>query len=50
MVFTSAKHSNWYGDWEILDVKAAGLEAKSIVSQKIFSLDMRLVIKKRCLK
>src|SRR5436189_5986453 len=46
LMITSAKQSNWYGDWEILDLESAGLEAISIVRQKIFSLDLRLVIKK----
>lgn len=44
MMITSAKHSHWYGDYRITDLKSTGLQADSIVRQKIFTLDIRLVI------
>ena len=46
LMITSAKHSNWCGDWKIKNLEISGLPAPSIVRQKIFTLDLRLVIKK----
>lgn len=45
LMITSAKHNNWHGDWEIKNLAITGLPAPSIVRQKIFTLDLRLVIK-----
>ena len=44
-MITSAKHSSWFGDLLISDLKLAGLKAQSIVRQKIFTIDSRLVEK-----
>jgi len=41
---TSAKNSEWFGDHQILDLEATGLKAESVVRQKIFTLDIRLII------
>lgn len=43
LMITSAKHSEWYDDYKIIDLDAAGLSADSIVRQKIFTLDIRLI-------
>lgn len=45
LMITSAKHQVWYGDHEIINLKSAGLTRESIVRQKIFTLDMRLIKK-----
>jgi mRNA interferase MazF len=45
LMITSAKHNKWHGDWEIKNLEIAGLPAPSIVRQKIFTLDLRLVIR-----
>ncbi len=45
MVIT-AKHSNWYDDHSIIDLASAGLNTPSIIRQKLFTIDSRLVIKK----
>jgi len=45
LMITSAKHSKWHGDWEIKNLEIAGLPVPSIVRQKVFTLDLRLVIK-----
>lgn len=44
-MITTAKHSSWFGDHRILDLEKAGLPVESIVRQKIFTLDSRLVEK-----
>lgn len=44
LMITSAKHSQWYGDHPIIDLDSAGLRAQSIIRQKIFTLDIRLII------
>lgn len=44
-MITTAKHSSWLGDHRILDLKKAGLPIESIVRQKIFTLDIRLIEK-----
>jgi len=44
-MITSAKKSAWLDDYEILDLKKTGLKAKSIIRQKIFTLDARLIQK-----
>lgn len=44
LMITSAKHSSWKDDSEISDLKTTGLTAESVVRQKIFTLDIRLII------
>ncbi|MDR3492846.1 MAG: type II toxin-antitoxin system PemK/MazF family toxin [Gammaproteobacteria bacterium] len=44
LMVTSAKHSQWHGDHKIIDLESAGLHAESIVRQKIFTLDQRIII------
>jgi len=44
-MITTAKHSSWLGDHLILDLKKAGLPVASMVRQKIFTLDIRLIEK-----
>lgn len=41
---TSAKHSAWKNDYELIDLNSAGLESPSIVRQKIFTIDSSLVL------
>ena len=45
-MITTASHSSWALDVPIMDLKSAGLKAKSIVRMKLFTLDDVLVIKK----
>ena len=45
-MITTASHSPWALDVSIMDLKSAGLRAKSIVRMKLFTLDDVLVIKK----
>ena len=45
MMITSAKHSKWDNDYFISDLEAAGLQSSSYIRCKIFTLDLRLVIK-----
>lgn len=42
-MITSAKHTKWHGDIEIRDLDSAGLSSASIVRQKIFTIDARLI-------
>lgn len=44
LMITSAKQSNWLDDCKISDLKATGLNAESVMRQKIFTLDVRLII------
>lgn len=44
LMVTSAKHSHWYGDHKIIDLDATGLNAESLVRQKIFTLDINLIL------
>jgi len=44
LMITSAKHSTWLGDNEIINLKEAGLNTPSIMRQKIFTLDNRLIL------
>ncbi len=46
LMVTTAKHSRWFDDHSIIDVTVAGLHAPSIIRQKIFTIDIRLIIKK----
>lgn len=45
LMITSAKHSKWFGDFVIHDLKTAGLSADSYVRQKIFTIDLRSIEK-----
>ena len=45
MMVTSAKHSRWESDHLIQDLNLAGLTAPSYIRLKIFTLDLRLVLK-----
>jgi mRNA interferase MazF len=45
-MITTASHSSWSLDVPILDLKSAGLKAKSIVRMKLFTLDDALVVRK----
>lgn len=44
LMVTSAKHATWFGDHAIIDLNEAGLHVESIVRQKIFTLDLRLIV------
>lgn len=44
-MITSTKHSRWYGDHKIINLQETGLTAPSIIRQKLFTIDMRLVKK-----
>lgn len=46
LMVTTAKNSHWFDDHPIIDLTAAGLNAPSIIRQKIFTIDIRLIIKK----
>lgn len=46
LMVTSATHSKWFGDHVIQNLTSAGLPTKSIIRQKIFTIDMRFIIKK----
>lgn len=46
LMITSALHSPWFADYEITHLTAAGLHSKSIIRQKIFTIDKRLIIEK----
>jgi len=43
-MITSAKHSSWVDDYKIFELEKTGLTAESIVRQKIFTIDARLII------
>lgn len=45
LMITSAKHSKWYADHKLQDLEQSGLNSASVVRQKVFTLDSRLVIK-----
>ena len=44
-MITSAKNSSWASDFLIKDLKHTGLTAPSIIRQKIFTIDKRLIVK-----
>ena len=46
MMITSAKHSSWKNDYQIEDIEISGLSSPSIIRQKIFTIDSRLIIEK----
>lgn len=45
LMITSAKHSQWSSDHPINTLKTTGLSAPSVVRQKIFTIDTRLIFK-----
>ena len=46
LMITTAKHSQWFGDYLITDLKTAQLPVTSYIRQKIFTIDSRLIEKK----
>ncbi len=44
LMITSAKHSDWPSDYTIAKLATTGLSATSIIRQKIFTIDQRLVL------
>jgi mRNA interferase MazF len=44
-MITSAKNSGWTSDYLISSLEGTGLSAPSIIRQKIFTIDFRLIIK-----
>ncbi len=44
LMITSAKHSTWGSDYKITHMETTGLSAPSIIRQKIFTIDRRLVL------
>lgn len=45
LMITTAKHRHWYHDHPIIDLNSSGLSAPSIIRQKLFTIDSRLVKK-----
>ena len=45
LMITSAKHSAWPSDYPITHLKEAGLSSPSIIRQKIFTIDSKLILK-----
>lgn len=45
LMVTSAKNSDWPSDYLITDLKSAGLTSPSIIRQKLFTVDSRLIIR-----
>jgi mRNA interferase MazF len=43
LMITSAKHSQWYGDVRIQELQPTKLPVESIIRQKIFTIDSRLI-------
>lgn len=43
-MITSAKHSSWPSDYVITDLQTAGLPSSSILRQKLFTLDLSLIL------
>lgn len=46
LMVTSAKHSAWDSDFLISHLQTTGLSSASIVRQKIFTIDNRLIIER----
>ena len=44
LMITSAKNSHWNSDYLIKDMHTTGLASPSIVRQKLFTIDNRLII------
>jgi mRNA interferase MazF len=45
LMITSAKRSSWPSDYSINNLVSAGLSAPSIIRQKLFTVDISLIIK-----
>lgn len=45
-MITTARHSDWPNDVDIVDLEAAGLETPCVVRMKLFTLDHRLIIRR----
>lgn len=46
LMMTSAKHSKWYGDFLVKDLKSTKLPVESYIRQKVFTMDLRLIQRK----
>ncbi len=44
LMITSTLHSPWFGDHKIINLESTGLKKDCLIRQKIFTIDMRLVI------
>lgn len=44
LMITSAKHSAWESDYQIEQLQNTGLSSPSILRQKLFTIDNRLII------
>lgn len=44
LMITSAKNSEWSSDYQIQALQSTGLTSPSIIRQKIFTIDNRLII------
>lgn len=45
LMITSAKNSAWESDYLIHDLETTGLTSPSIIRQKIFTIDLKLILK-----
>src|ERR1700722_13677065 len=45
LMITSAKNSSWSSDYLISSLENTGLTSRSIIRQKLFTIDARLIIK-----
>lgn len=45
LMITTAKKSSWPSDYSIKSLSSTGLHSTSIIRQKIFTIDSRLIIK-----
>ena len=45
LMITSAKNSSWDSDYLITSLEGTGLTSSSIIRQKLFTIDLRLIIK-----
>lgn len=45
LMITSAKNNDWFGDLLVSNLKSAGLPVESVIRQKIFTIDLRLIEK-----
>lgn len=46
LMITSAKNNDWSSDYSIEQLKSTGLTSPSIIRQKIFTIDNRLILDK----
>ncbi len=46
LMITSARNAPWFGDVNIEELDATGLEKPSVIRMKFFTLDNRLILKK----